>query len=103
MQETFKGDAVITRNVTAPKPGAYLLILKNGSIGPHALEQCGVEDTDEEKSECLSKNLSENVDQDFSRAKEAEIKINGRWVQSLTSARSFLIVPVTLRGGTNKM
>ncbi|MBK7892735.1 MAG: hypothetical protein IPJ84_18370 [Bdellovibrionales bacterium] len=103
MQETFKGDAVITRNVTAPKPGAYLLILKNGSVGPHDIEQCDVEDTDEEKSECLSRNLSENVDRDFSRAKEAEIKINGRWVQGITNARSLLIVPVTLKGGTNKI
>ncbi|MBK7892112.1 MAG: PKD domain-containing protein [Bdellovibrionales bacterium] len=103
MHETFKGDAVITRNVTAPKPGAYLLILKNGTVGPHNIEQCDVEDTDEEKNECLSRNLRENVDQDFSRAKEAEIKINGRWVQGITNARSLLIVPVTLKGGTNKI
>lgn len=103
MHETFKGDAVITRNVTAPKPGAYLLILRNGTVGPHNIEQCDVEDSDEEKSECLSKNLSENVDQDFSRAKEAEIKINGRWVQGITNARSLLIVPVTLKGGSNKI
>lgn len=103
MHETFKGDAVITRNVNAPKPGAYLLILKNGTVGPHNIEQCDVEDSDEEKNECLSRNLSENVDQDFSRAKEAEIKINGRWVQGITNARSLLIVPVTLKGGTNKI
>ncbi len=115
MQETFSGDgisrSIITRTVTAPAPGQYLLTLKNGSIGPRLIEQCETEDTVELKNECRFRNLNERIEQDFSRIQDALIKINNIRIRNpqaptqktITKASGFLIIPVTLNGGSNKI
>ncbi len=113
--ETLNGNGetrvVITRTFSAEASGKYLLTLKNGNRGPRLVESCYTEDTIEERRQCLFENLTEKIDQDFSRMQNAKIHINGVRVRkplapseaTITKARGLLSIPVDLVMGSNQI
>lgn len=100
-----------TRTFTAPASGRYLLTLKNGTRGPRMIEQCETEDTVEEKRQCLFDNLTEKIDQDFTRIQDALIYVNNVRVRNplapnektITKTRGLLSIPVNLVAGANQI
>ncbi len=114
-QETFTGNGeariITTRAITAQEGGRYYLTLKNGDRGPRTIEQCETEDTVLLKRECLFNNLTEKIDQDFSRTQDALVHVNGVRIRNhlapnektITKARGLLKIPVTLVQGANTL
>lgn len=114
-QETFTGNGesrvLTSRTITASEGGRYFLTLKNGDLGPRSIEQCETEDTVELKRECLFNNLTEKIDQDFSRIQDALIHLNGVRVRNhlapnektITRTRGLLKIPVNLVQGANTL
>ncbi|MDZ4082418.1 MAG: PKD domain-containing protein, partial [Bdellovibrionales bacterium] len=100
-----------SRTITASEGGRYFLTLKNGDLGPRSIEQCETEDTIELKRECLFNNLTEKIDQDFSRIQDALIHLNGVRVRNhlapnektITRTRGLLKIPVNLVQGANTL